>query len=198
MSNNETNNSPEKREEAAKKQIKKVKTAEKHVKNYQFFFLKLILLLLVIWVLFFQVIGLTHMPTGDMSPRIDLGDFVMYYRLDKDVTKRDIVAFEKEMPDSDGKKQLFICRVVATAGDTVEITEAGQLIVNGNTMVEDKIYSLTSPYVGFTKYPLTLGEDECFVLADQRNGGADSRYFGPVEKSELLGTVITIMRRNNL
>ena len=198
MSTNETNSGPEKREESARKQMKKLKSAEKGVKSYQFFLLKLILLLVVIWVLFFQVIGLTHMPTGDMSPRIDLGDFVMYYRLDKDMTKQDIAVFEKETPDSNGQKQLFICRVVATEGDTVEITEAGHLIVNGNTMIENNIYSQTTPYEGFTKYPLTLGEGQCFVLADQRNGGSDSRYFGPVEKSELLGTVITIMRRNNL
>ena len=198
MTMNEQNREPEKREEAAKKQMKKLKSAEKGVKSYQFFLLRVIILLLVLWVLFFQVIGLTHMPTGDMSPRIDLGDFVMYYRLDKDVTKQDVVVFEKETPDSQGKAQLFICRVVATQGDTVEITESGHLVVNGNTMIENNIFALTMPYEGFTQYPLTLEEGQCFVLADQRDGGSDSRYFGPVEKSELLGTVITIMRRNNL
>ena len=198
MSTNEQNHEPEKREETAAEQLKKLKRAEKHVKNYQFFLLRLILLLLVIWVLFFQVIGLTHMPTDEMSPRLDLGDFVMYYRLDKNVGKKDVIVLEKETPDSAGKKQLFICRVVATAGDTVEITESGSLKVNGNTMIEDSVYSLTLPYEGYTTYPLTLGENECFVLADKRDGGTDSRYFGPVEKSEILGTVITIMRRNNL
>ncbi|MBQ6207780.1 MAG: S26 family signal peptidase, partial [Oscillospiraceae bacterium] len=35
-------------------------------------------------------------------------------------------------------------------------------------------------------------------LADSRNGGSDSRYFGPVRRDEILGTVITILRRNNL
>ena len=47
-------------------------------------------------------------------------------------------------------------------------------------------------------YPLTLGPDECFVLADRRNGGEDSRYFGPVSKDEIMGTVVTIVRRTNL
>ena len=47
-------------------------------------------------------------------------------------------------------------------------------------------------------FPLTLEEGECFVLADSRNGGTDSRVFGPVSKSEIEGTVITIVRRNDL
>ena len=198
MNENENRTAPEKREEAAEKQMKKVKSAEKGVKAYQLFLLRLILLLLVLWVLFFQVIGLTHMPTGDMSPRIDLGDFVMFYRLDKTVSPKDIIILEKETPESAGKKQIYICRVVAVPGDTVEITENGSLQVNGNTLIEDYIHSLTMPYDGFTTYPLVLEEDQCFVLADKRDSGSDSRWFGPVEKSEILGTVITIMRRNNL
>ena len=48
------------------------------------------------------------------------------------------------------------------------------------------------------EYPLTLSEGEYFVLADYRNGGADSRFFGAVKEDEILGTVITILRRNNL
>ena len=39
---------------------------------------------------------------------------------------------------------------------------------------------------------------EVFVLADFRNGGADSRFFGPVKEQEILGTVITLVRRNHL
>ena len=88
--------------------------------------------------------------------------------------------------------------MVAAAGDTVEVTEEGRLIVNGNAMIESNIFYQTYPYVGFTEYPLTLQAGECFVMADQRNGGADSRFFGPVSEEEILGTVITIARRNSL
>ena len=40
--------------------------------------------------------------------------------------------------------------------------------------------------------------DEVFVLCDYREGAKDSRYFGPVSKSEIKGKVITIVRRSNL
>ena len=45
---------------------------------------------------------------------------------------------------------------------------------------------------------LVLKENEYFVLADSRSNAEDSRYFGTVKKDEILGTVITVMRRNNI
>ena len=96
------------------------------------------------------------------------------------------------------EKTLYICRVVARPGDVVEISDAERLVVNGNTIIESNIFYSTPEYTGFVEYPLTLGDDEYFVLADYRKNGADSRFFGAVHKDEILGTVITIMRRNNL
>ena len=80
----------------------------------------------------------------------------------------------------------------------MEITDTEQLKVNEIPVLEQNIFYPTSRYVGFTEYPLKLEEGECFVLADNRVGGTDSRYFGAVDKSEILGTVITIVRRNGL
>ena len=183
--------------EKQEKLEKKLSKSEKSVKKYQWMILRLLVILAVIWLLFFVVIGLTHMPSGDMYPRIDAGDMVLFYRLDKDVKAQDVIAISKKTPDSD-KKETYILRVVAVSGDTVDITEAGALSINGNYVAESNIFFDTAPYEGYTQFPLTLQDGECFVLADYRNGGSDSRYFGPVDKSEILGTVITIFRRNGL
>ena len=123
---------------------------------------------------------------------------VLFYRLDKDVQAQDVIVMEKTTPDDPKTKTLFISRVVAVAGDTVDITDTGHLVINGNTMNEPNIFYTTPAYEGFTTFPLTLGEGECFVLSDSRRTGADSRYFGAVKKDEIKGTVITIVRRNNL
>lgn len=189
---------PETRKEAAEKMKKKLKRSEKSVKEYQYFILRLFVFLLVLWILFFQIVGLTHMPSGDMAPRLDAGDLVLFYRLDKNVKAQDVIVIEKVTPDSDGEKALFISRVIAAAGDTVEITEDGHVIVNGNSLIESNIFSTTQPYKGYTEYPLTLGKGECFVLSDARRNCEDSRYFGPVARKEIQGSVITIVRRNNL
>ena len=176
---------------------KQLRRSERGVRDYQSLLIRFAALLLVIWLLFFQIVGLTHMPNADMSPRLDAGDLLLFYRLAKDVSAQDIIVIEKAAPDNP-KKQLFVCRVVAVAGDVVEITDDEQLKVNGHSMIEQNIFYPTARYEGFTEYPLTLGEGQCFVLADWRIGGSDSRYFGAVEKSEILGTVITVVRRNGL
>ena len=183
--------------EEQKKMRKKIRRRERAVKGYQYFLLRLVVFVLVIWVLFFQVVGIVICPSADMHPRIDNGDMVLFYRLDKDVRAQDVIVLEKATPDSE-EKQIFVLRVVAVAGDTVEVTDGERLVINGNAMIEPDIFYATPRYEGFTEYPLTLGEGECFVLADSRNGGMDSRYFGPVTVDDILGTVITIVRRNNL
>ena len=141
--------------------------------------------------IFGWVLGITTAPNNDMYPRVSAGDLLLYYRLDKEVKAQDVVVLEKN-----GTR--YVGRVVAVGGDTVEITDSQALNINGSTMVESNIFYPTPVYEGFVEYPLTLGAGECFVLADSRNGGEDSRYYGPVRQDELLGTVITIVRRNNL
>ena len=178
------------------------------------------------------LVGLAIMSNGDMYPRIDAGDLVLFYRLEKDIHAQDVIVFEKptaaleqsyeerreaeQAPPvektawrraldwlgfkdpAEPEKSIFICRVVAGPGDTVQISDGEGLVINGNHMIESGIFYQTYEYSGFVEYPLELGQEEYFVLADYRNGGADSRFFGAVKEQEILGTVITIMRRNNL
>lgn len=153
--------------------------------------LRALITVLLLYGMFGWVLGLTTAPNIDMYPRIDAGDLLLYYRLDKEVRAQDVVVLRKN-------DTTYIGRVVAVGGDTVEITESQALIVNGIAMVESNIFWPTPVYEGFVEYPLTLAEGEYFVLCDSRNGGEDSRYYGPVKAGELLGTVITVVRRNNL
>lgn len=162
------------------------------------FLVKTVLLAAVIYVLFFHIVGITMMPSRDMYPRLDAGDMLLYYRLEKNIKAQDIVVFDKAT-ESGGETQLLVSRVIGAPGDTVEIAEERGLTVNGNTVIESNIFYPTMPYEeGIAEYPVKLGEGEYFVMADQRNGGMDSRYFGVVNISEIRGVVITAVRRNNL
>ena len=208
------------------------KNRRRHLRALRDLVIRIVLLLLVVYILFFHLVGITVMRSGDMHPRIDLGDLVLYYRLESSYHAQDVIVFEKPTASLDEsyketkaveadeaiskpwwrqaldwigfkdpnepEKTMFICRIVAGPRDTVEISEEARLIVNGNTMIEPDIFYPTNGYVGYMEYPVTLKEDEYFVLADHRSGGADSRFFGAVNKSEILGSVITILRRNNL
>lgn len=180
----------------SEKLTKELSKAEKGLKNAQWFLIYLVIFLVIAWILFFKIIGITHMPTEDMKPRVDAGDLLVFFRLDKDAKFQDIIVFEKEI---DGQKTLFVGRVMAAPGDTVEITENDRLIVNGNAIIESVAYSTAAPRRGDrVAYPLTLAEGQYFVLVDSREQGVDSRYFGPVSEDEILGTVITLIRRNKL
>lgn len=181
----------------ADKLVKELNNAEKGFKNAQRFLIYLAILLVVLWVLFFKIIGITHMPSGDMSPRIDAGDLIVFYRLDRSPKFEDVVVFEKDI-DGTGTKTMMVGRVMAVPGDTVDINAGNHLMVNGNSIVEPMIYSLTPKREDRVAYPLTMGEEQYFILVDSRQDGMDSRYFGPVSKDEILGMVITLVRRTKL
>ena len=116
---------------------------------------------------------------------------MLYYRLENRYAANDVVVFEKN-----GKT--YTGRIVARGGDTVEITDDAGLIINGSSVVENDIYYSTPKYDSDVAYPLTLAEDEYFILCDYRTGAKDSRAFGPVRQNEFKGKVITVLRRSGL
>ena len=73
-----------------------------------------------------------------------------------------------------------------------------RLIVNDSIVTENNIFYKTGIYKSDVRYPLTLKKDQYFILCDYREGSRDSRYFGPVNKAEIKGKVITVVRRTNI
>ena len=140
--------------------------------------------------LFTFMFGLYRNTDASMTPSVKDGDLVMYYRMDKQYVAQDTLIVEFE-----GKRQ--VRRVVATAGDVVDITENG-LIINGAIQQELEIYTRTERYVDGVELPLTVPEGHVFVLGDSRENATDSRVYGAVDVNDTLGKVITILRRRNI
>lgn len=155
------------------------------------FFTKLVAIVVLLALLFGFAFGLTPMQNDDMSPRISAGDLLFYYRLADDLVTGDVLVFDK-----DGEQ--YVGRIVANPGDTVEVTDQATLVVNGSTVLENDTYYTTPKYDDGPTYPLTLAQDEYFILCDYREGARDSRYFGPVKAGEIKGKVITVIRRSGL
>ena len=155
------------------------------------FLTKLVAIVVLLGLLFGFAFGVTPMENDDMSPRISAGDLLLYYRLADDMVTGDVLVFEK-----DGEQ--YVGRIVANPGDTVEVTDQATLVVNGSTVLENDIYYTTPKYDNGPAYPLTLAQDEYFILCDYREGARDSRYFGPVSLAEIKGKVITVVRRSGL
>lgn len=151
-----------------------------------FLLAKIAVIVLAFVLMFTFMFGLCRNHDASMVPAVKDGDLVMFYRLDKDYAAQDLLALEFER-----KKQ--VRRVIATAGDTVDITDEG-LLVNGALQQESEIYSSTKRYEAGVEFPLTVGEGEVFVLGDSRGNAADSRIYGTVKNKDTLGKVMLILR----
>ncbi|MGN1276759.1 MAG: signal peptidase I [Floccifex sp.] len=155
------------------------------------FVLKIGLLAIVFTVLFGFCFGFMANPDDSMSPAYCEGDLVLYYRLDRNYTANDSVVLKYN-------DRTIVRRVIAVEGDTVDINEDGNVLVNGFVQQESHVFTKTFPYKEGITFPVTLQEGEVFLLADNRDNAQDSRIFGPVKKSDIKGSVMLVCRRRNL
>ncbi len=78
----------------------------------------------------------------------------------------------------------IIKRVIGMPGDKVKIRN-NKIYINNKIIEDDYAYGETSDYD-----EITLGDDEYFVLGDNRLISKDSRYFGAIKKSDIKGKAV--------
>lgn len=87
--------------------------------------------------------------------------------------------------------EYFIKRLVGMPGETVEITGGAVVVYNDDhpngQILDEKLYLGSALSQG--KKKVTLGADEYFVMGDNRDESLDSRSFGPIQKSSIIGRV---------
>ena len=153
--------------------------------------LKIALIAAAFALLFTFMYGIMRYADPAMDPAIKDGDLVIFYRYTKSgYAIQDAVVLEFK-----GQKQ--VRRVVATAGDTVDITDEG-LFINGARQQEPNVYQKTERYEEGVDFPLTVPEGHIFVLGDSRAGATDSRIYGCVRIEDTFGKVMTVIRRRSI
>ena len=165
--------------------------AKSQMRSLHFSLLSIMIIIILVWLMLGVVFGIMKAPSNDMSPRIDYGDLILYFRMDNKYDINEVVVLNKN-------DTVYLGRVIAVGGDIVNITDEGNLIVNGNVLNEPRIFYSTPRYENYEDFPQTVPEGEYFILVDRREGGEDSRYYGMVTSKEIKGSVVTLIRRNNL
>lgn len=116
-----------------------------------------------------------QIPSESMVPTIDPGDRILINRLAYrygDVKRGDIIVFKA--PNDPGTD--YVKRVVAVAGDTVEVKRGG-VIVNGEPQIENFTNPESIDVSNFTMQ--TVPEGNVFVMGDNRTNSQDGRFWKP-------------------
>lgn len=114
------------------------------------------------------------------------------YRLDN--PKRfDIIVFYHFYDENNRDKNdeecydYYVKRIIGLPGETVQIVDE-TIYINGNPLKENYGKDPIN-YQGVASEPFTLGDDEYFVLGDNREVSQDSRYeeVGNINKEDIVG-----------
>ncbi len=122
-----------------------------------------------------------------MSPTLENGDQILVNRfLYKlfEPGRNDLVVFS---PNGNQKSHYYVKRIIALPGDMVQIKD-GEVYVNGEPFPE-KLEVDPVENALMAEQEIIVGEDEYFVLGDNRNNSEDSRYasIGNVKKEYIIG-----------
>lgn len=177
----------EEQEEIIDQVIEKKLLKIRKTKEWMGLLLHCALVVVIVYLVFTYILGIAVIKHNSMYPNVKEGDVVIYFRLGE-ITSGDIVIVHANQEED------YIKRVIATAGDEVDINDTGILSINGAKMEEEYIFTPTYPKESQLIFPLRIEKNEVFVLGDNRVISKDSREIGTINQNDIAGRVITIFR----
>jgi signal peptidase I len=140
-------------------------------------------LALVIIIFLYQPVkveGTSMAPLLSDQERIFINKFV--YRFEP-IERGDVIVFWYPLDRS----KSFIKRVIGLPGETIEL-RGGHLYIDGKERPE--VYVPAGYLDGSSYGPMTIPNDEYFVMGDHRDSSNDSRVFGPVGRPFIYGKAV--------
>lgn len=147
-----------------------------------------ILLVMAAAVMLVYFVGFRISVVGaSMSPTLENGEEILVNRFQYKIfspKQNDLIVF---LPNGNEKSHYYIKRVIAGLGDKVQI-KGGDVYVNGEKFEEQAAVSSIENAL-LAENEISVGEDEYFVLGDNRNNSEDSRYasIGNIKKEYIVG-----------
>jgi signal peptidase I len=148
------------------------------------------------------VVATYSIPSGSMEPTLKIGDRIVVDKLSyhlHGVDRGDIVVFSTPPTENCAGPPVsdLVKRVIGLPGETISLVD-GYVSINGHLLpepflppnVRDDTYpppSVTAPYSLHEAYRIPAGE--VYVMGDNRPESCDSRYWGPIRESTIVGKV---------
>ena len=139
-------------------------------------------------------------PSSSMVPTLGVYDRILVQKAFftwRDVREGDIVVFSQPPLDHCGGTQGgdLVKRVIALPGQTI-YSSGNSIYVNGRLLAEPYLPHddpLGPPIPGASKqHPYRVPPGEFYMLGDNRAISCDSRYWGPIEGSSIIGKVVLV------
>lgn len=151
--------------------------------------IEIAIVLMMAFVLVYFIGMRTSVVGQSMSETLENGDQILVNRFMYKVIgpkANDVIVF---LPNGNEKSHYYVKRVIGVPGDTVQIKN-GRIYVNGTEFTE-KVDVASIEDAGLAADAVTLGDDEYFVLGDNRNNSEDSRYanIGNIKREYIIGKV---------
>ncbi len=147
------------------------------------------------------VVGTYLIPTGSMEPTLMINDRIMVDKLSyhlHGVHRSDIVVFSKPPAENCGGGPVvdLVKRVIGLPGETISLAY-GEVRINGKPLREPWLPAgatppttpgpSNEPYA--LHHPYKIPAHHVYVMGDNRTLSCDSRYWGPILESTIVGKV---------
>ena len=129
----------------------------------------------------------TRVEGHSMEPALSDGDNLIVDKISyrfHDPARFDIIIFPYQWEPN----TYYIKRIIGLPGETIQIDDEGNIYIDGEVLQEHYgLERIKNP--GSAREPITLGEDEYFVLGDNRNNSEDSRFtqVGVIHRDDIVG-----------
>ena len=139
-------------------------------------------------------------PSSSMVPTLDVYDRVVVQKAFfswHDVREGDIVVFTHPPRDQCPGAGDLVKRVIALPGQTI-YSSGNSIYVNGRLLAEPYLphYDPLGPPIASRQHPYRVPPGEFFMMGDNRSDSCDSRYWGPIEGSTIIGKVVLLVWHN--